>query len=71
MSDFDGEIETTDCDICGNEMYFEECTNCEDGVISGYEEDPLWYEPDDYIQCSTCGGKGGWWVCHEEHEVKP
>lgn len=36
------------------------CLNlgCDDGLIDGYEDDPLWYQPGEYETCSECGGVG-------------
>lgn len=52
-----------DCKICGEELQWNECTECEDGYYDAYEEDPLWYEPGEVKPCPTCKGKGGWNVC--------
>lgn len=42
------------------------CTDCEDGVIDRYEEDPLWFDEDTrYELCETCEGRSSWWVCSE------
>lgn len=30
-----------------------------------YEEDPLWYDPDDYENCHECDGHGGWLWCRK------
>ncbi len=45
--------EWIECDDCGGE-----------GGRDGEElmqEDPLWYDIDDWEPCQTCHGKGGWY----------
>lgn len=59
--EFEHEFKT--CDVCGEELHWEECTDCEDGYYDCYEDDPLWYEPWDVKPCNTCDGKSGWYVC--------
>lgn len=55
------------CKKCGSSTYWEDCWDCGgEGGTDGEElmmEDPLWYSPDDFRKCDTCGGKGGWEKC--------
>lgn len=52
------------CEICSQPMEWEDCWNgCDDGYLSLYDEDPLFYDEDDQEVCDICDGKGGWWVC--------
>jgi hypothetical protein len=49
------------CPKCGHTpIHWRECTQlgCEDGWISRYEEDPLWYDEDDLEMCDECWGTG-------------
>jgi hypothetical protein len=48
------------CPMCGHQTVTEFCNalGCEDGWIAVYEDDPLWYEPDEMEQCEECNGKG-------------
>lgn len=49
-----GDIEWVDCDECHGE-----------GQHDLYDEDPVNYaEGEEYEQCETCSGKGGWTECH-------
>lgn len=61
------------CPICGCGMEWESCWNgCDDGYMSLYDEDPLFYDEDDTEVCSVCDGCGGWWVCPGAyHHQKP
>lgn len=60
------------CPTCGCGMEWQDCWNgCDEGYLSLYDEDPLWYDEDDTEVCSVCDGRGGWWVCPEaEHHAK-
>lgn len=51
--------------ICGAEMEYEECDDCEgDGAIVGYHGDPITHSfVQQVIPCDQCGGLGGWWNC--------
>lgn len=55
------------CEICGSSMFYEDCWHC--GGAGGkdgdelMQEDPLWYDEDDWEDCDICDGKGGWWIC--------
>jgi len=61
----DGNPREPICEKCGDEMEWADCyeIDCEDGSYDGYEEDPTWYDPGEWVKCSTCEGKGGWWIC--------
>lgn len=60
----DDEINPSDesCPKCGNGMVTRVCGACggegctEPGEL--YEQDPLWYDPDDVEQCCECRGLG-------------
>jgi hypothetical protein len=58
----------TPCEHCGEEMEWQDCWDCGgEGGRDGEDlmmEDPLWYGPDDFETCSSCLGKGGYWICH-------
>lgn len=59
------------CEECESEMTWEDCWQCGgEGFRELYEEDPLWYEPNDTEQCDICEGKGGYYVCsnHKNHK---
>lgn len=45
--DFDDEESDGDCFHCGG-----------DGWVDGYEDDPLFYVPDELIRCCSCNGSG-------------
>lgn len=52
------------CEFCGAQKEWEDCWNgCDDGYLSLYDEDPLFYDEDDQELCPICDGDGGWWVC--------
>jgi len=53
------------CGTCGSELEWIDCymIDCEDGMYSLYDEDPVNFSPDDMDVCSECGGDGGWLVC--------
>jgi hypothetical protein len=55
------------CEICGNSTYWEECWQCGgEGGRDGddlTEEDPLWYDEDDFETCDICQGKVGFYLC--------
>jgi len=55
------------CPKCGNELEPETCWNCGGEGGRGWEdlqfEDPLWYTPDDFIECSECYGTGCFYRC--------
>lgn len=55
------------CPYCQYDEEWRECWQCggagqtEPGEL--YEEDPMWYGPEDVEQCHECDGAGGWWQC--------
>jgi hypothetical protein len=55
------------CCKCGEEMEWKECWNCGGKGGRDWEdlqfEDPLWYSPDDFVECDECNGVGGFWIC--------
>lgn len=55
------------CTICGAPMEWVDCWNCGgEGGRDGddlMEEDPMWYDEDDWEDCDICRGKGGYWEC--------
>lgn len=60
------------CPVCGEELEWFDCGACEDGYYEGYEDDPLWYDPGELVECPQCGGTGGWLECpNAEHYPKP
>lgn len=53
------EQEFPTCGLCGREIDYEDCFNCGgEGGRELYEEDPLYYSPDDWEDCETCEGAG-------------
>lgn len=55
------------CPQCGRFAVWVDCDQCGgEGEIELYDEDPLWYDPDDTETCDQCGGDGGWWFCDNE-----
>jgi hypothetical protein len=62
-----------DCAVCGNATSWLPCWNCGgEGGFDGedlMEEDPLWYDPDEYEVCGECLGQGGWDYCTECKKV--
>ena len=63
----DGREWDAQCARCGSSVEFEDCWYCggEGFTAPGalYEEDPLWYDPEDSEPCRECRGNGGWLVC--------
>ena len=60
MSD-DYDLDDTPCPKCGRSpTHYRTCQElgCNDGRINQYEEDPLWYDPDDEDMCMGCAGTG-------------
>lgn len=46
------------CPRCGNvETRSRDCSECDEGVVNRYDEDPLWYE-DKWVKCHHCNGHG-------------
>lgn len=49
------------CPRCGHyPTRYRHCCElgCDDGFIDLYDEDPLWYDPDDFEVCEACNGTG-------------
>lgn len=63
----DGRSWDVQCARCGSSIYFEVCGACDGEGITGpgelHEEDPLWYDPDDFEPCRQCGGEASWGIC--------
>lgn len=63
----DGRDWDCQCARCGSSMLSESCGACGGDGITGpgelYEQDPLWYSPDDYERCHQCEGEGAWMLC--------
>jgi hypothetical protein len=63
----DGRNWDCQCAQCGSSMYSEECGACGGEGITApgelHEQDPLWYDPDDFESCHQCGGDGAWMIC--------
>ena len=68
----DGRQWDCQCARCGSSMDSESCGRCGGEGTTGpgelYEEDPLWYDPDDYAPCHECGGEGAWMLCISSHK---
>jgi hypothetical protein len=59
----DGMLDTPRCPDCGKPNcecdYDGDCAVCGgDGWVRGYEEDPIFYAPDELIRCASCNGSG-------------
>lgn len=63
----DGRDWDAQCARCGSSLDWILCEACGGEGITGpgelYEEDPLWYDKDDYEACHQCGGKASWPQC--------
>ncbi len=63
----DGRDWECQCARCGSSVERRLCEQCDgmgrtaDGEL--HEEDPLWYDEDDFEACHVCLGAGGWWHC--------
>jgi len=58
MEDYEIDYETI-CPFCGNKwVHFRGCTDCNDGYIDLYNEDPLWFRPGQTEKCHKCSGTG-------------
>lgn len=68
----DGREWECQCARCGSSLTWESCGACggegSTGVGELYEEDPLWYDPDDTEPCHQCGGECAWPVCLSSSE---
>ena len=63
LLDKDGAAEPI-CQECETPVEWIVCEACDgDGEYECYEEDPLWYDPDDTKPCPQCAGIGGWYIC--------
>lgn len=61
------------CKKCNsNTVEWIDCWNCGGmGAFDLHEEDPLYYDPETYEQCSICEGDEGWnvcTICHPEEQ---
>lgn len=63
----DGREWDCQCARCGSSLDWIQCSWCGgDGTTASgelYEEDPMWYDPDDVLPCHQCGGEASWPVC--------
>lgn len=47
------------CPTCGEwKLRWRRCDQCDEGYNDLYDEDPLWYDPDDQEACFECGATG-------------
>lgn len=62
-----GNFEPVGCARCGHDVEFVTCESCggdgHTGLGELYEQDPLWYDPDDIEVCQSCLGSGGDFWC--------
>jgi hypothetical protein len=63
----DGRRWECQCARCGSSVEWNHCGACGGEGITGpgelYEEDPLWYDMDDYAPCAHCNGDASWGIC--------
>lgn len=63
----DGREWECQCARCGSSVEWERCGSCGGDGITGpgelYEQDPLWYSPEDYENCHQCDGESSWAFC--------
>jgi hypothetical protein len=63
----DGREYDCQCARCGSSVEWEQCGACGGEGITApgelYEQDPLWYDPDDYQNCHQCDGDASWGIC--------
>jgi hypothetical protein len=63
------DYDETPCPKCGNHTVTKCCNDCGgDGwteIGELYEQDPLWYDPDDTRPCGECRGRGGFHWCQQ------
>jgi hypothetical protein len=68
-------VDSEFCIRCGSDLEWVDCWQCggEGATLPGdlYEEDPLWYAPDDTEPCHICLGRGGWQLCANRCDEKP
>jgi len=62
----DYEISDYECPKCGSPIHTRDCDNCDDGMVSYYDEDPLMFDPDEYHECTECSGAGFFFWCPNE-----
>lgn len=56
--------EYEDCPACGELAKRFQCSDCGgEGYRELYDEDPLWYDPDETETCEICNGTGTYWIC--------
>jgi len=59
------------CEKCGSDILYDDCWSCGGEGGRGWDdlqsEDPLWYSPDDFIECDICNGKGVLGICLNEN----
>lgn len=56
-----GDISLSDaqCPNCGaNPTYTRDCGACDEGFIDLHEQEPDWYDEDEFDTCSECRGSG-------------
>lgn len=63
----DGREWDCQCARCGSSIEWEQCGACGGEGITApgelYEQDPLWYDQDDYEPCHQCNGDASWGIC--------
>jgi hypothetical protein len=63
----DGREWECQCARCGSSLNWVQCGACGGEGITGpgelYEQDPLWYDQDDYESCHQCDGESSWPSC--------
>lgn len=68
----DGREWDCQCARCGSSLEWHECSACGGEGITGpgelYEQDPLWYDMDDYETCHQCGGEASFQSCLSSEE---
>jgi hypothetical protein len=68
----DGREWDCQCARCGSSIHWETCGACGgDGITAPgelYQEDPLWYGPEDYEPCRQCDGEASWGICMSSRE---
>jgi hypothetical protein len=55
----------TICKVCGGEVEWEDCPDCEEGYSyhDCGEDCCCCIDPQPNVKCHTCDGEGGWWRC--------
>jgi hypothetical protein len=68
----DGRNWDCQCARCGSTLEWEGCGACDGEGITGpgelYEQDPLWYDEDDYEPCHQCDGEASYPICVSSEE---